>query len=160
VRSAVTGVGVASMLGLAACSDLFGGHRPRVVVSVDAPAAAAGRLVLQADIGGRRVRVTSVRPGVERASVEVRGPRLGAVPVRVTLETAAGENLGAVTFTHRLERDNAHWVSGLVATRRPVGHCIGEVVATPLRAVATAAGLTASDSLFVMYGRIPEGAVC
>ena len=83
----------------------------------------------------------------------MRGPRYGEVPVRVTLLAASGDTLTAVHFSQRFQRDHQHWLSALVGRHRPVGHCIGSLAASPL-------GAGAADTLFVMYGSIPEDAIC
>lgn len=135
----------------AACSSPSGPDAPRISVSLDLQAPITPAPVLAADIGGRRVEVPPAARAGE-SGVEVRGPRYGEVPVRAALVGAAGDTLAAVAFTHRLARGAGHWVSALVGRHRPQGHCIGSVAVAPLRG--------ASDTLFVMYGSIPDGAVC
>jgi hypothetical protein len=46
-----------------------------------------------------------------------------------------------------------HWVAALVGPQRPLGICIGAVVTSPLT-------VGSADTLFVMYGNIPDGAIC
>jgi hypothetical protein len=150
VRPAVAAL---ALLVAAACDDGPGANRPPLAVSVTLSAATLVPPTFVAEVGGVRVRTTARAVPQMPAEVQVRAPRLGEVPARVALLGAAGDTLAAATFTHRFERGARHWISGWVGTRRPVGLCLGWVVATPLRG-------STPDSLFVSYGWLPEGAVC
>jgi hypothetical protein len=108
--------------------------------------------MLRADIGGRQVELASPDPGAGR-STDIRGRRYGPAPVRVALVTTDGDSLALVEFSQQFQRDHNHWVAALVGQYRPVGHCIGNLVVAPLRDGGT-------DTLFVMYGSLPERAVC
>lgn len=132
---------------LAACSDLTSPNHPRLSVSMSASSATYAGRVFLTDIGGLRVRVA------EAQSKAVRAPRLGEVPVQAVLISAAGDTLASVAFVHEFARSSQHWIAGVVATRRPVGMCVGAQVAAAVRGSAT-------DSLFVEHGSIPDGAVC
>jgi hypothetical protein len=113
------------------------------------------------DVGGRRATVqlhqAGSRPGL---TTEIHGPRYGDVPVRVTLLSGDGEPLATVTFTQLFERGNNHWVSAVVGSQRPLGFCMGTVEVAPLPATAFPEATDAPDTLFVMHGSIPKGAVC
>jgi len=146
-------IAVAAALALAGCGDTLGLVGPRISVSLGVERVLPGTPWLHADIGGQRVEVAPNSPGAPRAERELRGPRYGTVPVKVALVTAAGDTMAKVEFNQDFTRDHNHWVSGQVGQQRPEGHCIGTVVATPLRN-------TPADSLFVMYGAIPQGAIC
>jgi len=50
-------------------------------------------------------------------------------------------------------RGDNHWVAALVGSQRPGRHCIGTLAVAPLRGGG-------ADTLFVMYGSIPDGAIC
>jgi hypothetical protein len=139
------------------CSVALGPAGPDVAVSLYllpgvAAAPAARPALFRADIGGRRVDVPAPDAG-PRSDVDVRGPRYGDVPVRVTLLAASGDTLATAAYTQRFERDHDHWVAAMVGAERPVGHCIGTLSVVPLRTAGR-------DTLFLMHGRIPKGAIC
>jgi hypothetical protein len=69
------------------------------------------------------------------------------------LANVRGDTLGSASFTHRFESDRRHWISAQLDTTRPVGFCFGELLAIPLSPART-------DSMYVMFGSIPEGAIC
>jgi hypothetical protein len=138
------------VLVLAGCPDLFGPGGPKLSVALNLQQPVTPAPILQADVGGRRVELRATSSSEVRT--EVRGPRYGEVPVRVALLAAAGDTLGSAAFSQLFQRDHAHWVVALVGMLRPRGHCIGELAVIPVRGTA--------DTLFVMYGSIPEGAVC
>lgn len=156
-RSLLSLLGVASTLALAGCSDVLGVGGPKIVVSVAKQSGAGDPLLLQADIGGRRVEVESPRTldDYDDGYREVRGPRFGDVPVRATVLTESRDTLATVEFTQGFQRGERHWISAMVGPDRPDGFCLGTVVAAPLRTAPAGA-----DSLFVMYGGMPEHAVC
>lgn len=110
--------------------------------------------VLRTDIGGkRRVELATDAARGRHASTDVRGDQYGNVPVRVMLLTASGDSVAAVSFFQDFHRGYQHWVAALVGPQRPLGICTGAVVASPLTVGNT-------DTLFVMYGNIPDDAVC
>jgi hypothetical protein len=148
---------VASTLAAAGCSDVLGIGGPRIVVSVAKQSGVGDPLLLQADIGGRRVEVESPRTldDYDDRYREVRGPRFGDVRVHATVLTAGRDTLATVEFTQGFRRGDRHWISAVVGPDRPEGFCIGDLVAAPLRTAPAGA-----DSLFVMYGGIPENAIC
>lgn len=109
--------------------------------------------LLRSDIGGRHVDLAADPAHGGHASVDVRGPRYGNVPVNVTLFTASGDSIVAVSFSQDFQHGFRHWVAALVGSQRPLGICTGTVLAAPV----TAGG---ADTLYVMYGKIPDGAIC
>lgn len=147
IRTIVSAV---AALALSGCSDLLGPGAPTLSVSLSLERWTTPAPVLHADVGGKRLVVHATSSS--GSGTELRGPRYGEVPVRVSLLTAAGDTLGSVAFSQRFQRGHLHWVSAVLGVRRPAGHCIGAQTATPVRGTA--------DTLFVMYGGIPEGAVC
>ncbi len=147
-------------LPLAGCGNLLGSEGPRISVSLARELPLTAPLVLLADIGARRVHLTVPEQGSGQASAEAGVSRYGDVPVRVTLRTLAGDSLAAVAFTQRFERDHRHWVSAQVGRRRPTGHCIGNVVLTPLRSGMLSGASAEPDTLYVMYGSIQKDAIC
>lgn len=156
-RSLLSMLAVASTLALAGCSDVLGIGGPKIVVSVARQSNVGDPLLLQAAIGGRRVEVESPRTldDYDDGYREVRGPRFGDVPVHATVLTTSRDTLATVEFTQTFRRGERHWISAVVGPDRPDGFCIGNIVAAPLRTAPAGA-----DSLFVMYGGIPEDAIC
>lgn len=156
-RGQLSMLGVAGTLALAGCSDVLGLGGPKIVVSVARQSNGGDPLLLQADIGGRRVEVESPRTldDYDEEYREVRGPRFGDVRVQATVLTASRDTLATVEFTQGFRRGDQHWISAVVGPNRPEGFCIGDMVAAPLRTAPAGA-----DSLFVMYGGLPEGAIC
>lgn len=144
---------IACTLALAGCESLLGVGGPVIVVSLGMQGTVEAPLFLRADIGGRQVEVQSRILGDDRAFTEGHGPRYGEVPVRATVLSASRQELATVSFTQEFRRGNRHWLSALVGQQRPEGFCIGAVAAAPLRTGG-------ADSLFVMYGGMPEDAVC
>jgi len=132
---------------LTGCSDATSPDRPPVSVSMSISSATNTGRVLITDIGGLRVRVP------EAQSKELHAPRLGEVPVKAVLVSTSGDTLASVAFVQEFVRSSHHWIAGVVATQRAVGMCVGAQVAAPVMGSAT-------DSLFVQYGSIPDGAVC
>lgn len=117
--------------------------------------------VMRVDIGGRRVTIefyqVGSRPGL---TTEIHGPRYGDVPVHATLVSRGGDRLASVEFTQRFERGSNHWVTAIVGLQRPGGHCIGTLEVAPLPANAFPESGGVPDTLFVMHGSIPKGAIC
>ena len=145
---------------LLACSGLFSPDGPEIAISADLDRAVAEPPVVRMDIGGKRVTVSPATDEMPARSREIRGPRYGAVPVLVSLIGADGDSLAAVAFTHHLARDNDHWVSAIIGLHRPGGFCLGSLALKPLRANAFPESSATPDTLFVVYGGIPKGAIC
>ena len=77
-----------------------------------------------------------------------------AATVNVHLDLATGEVTEAVTWTP--QEDWQYGVTSVVAMHRPQGLCFSIVHATPLPATPN---ITA-DTLFILQGGLPKGAVC
>jgi hypothetical protein len=151
-RAAIASIAsTAAVLALAGCSDPVSPGGPKLSVGLYLQQPTAPSSVFRADIGGQLVELRAA--GFAESRKEVRGSRYGDVPIRATLLTAAGDTLASVAFDQRFELDHAHWVVARVGQRRPIGHCIGTLTVAPLRGAS-------SDTLFVTYGRIPDGAIC
>lgn len=146
--------GALVVAGAVGCSNLTDSDEPDVGISFErfGTSAIAG-LTLGTDLGGRPVTLAAAPNERDRAQVAVRGPSYGAVPVRVALLSAAHDTLASVAFSQTFSRGNHHWVGGVVSVQRPLGTCVGSVAAAPIKG-------RAADSLFVMYGGLPAGAVC
>ena len=150
LRHAATFVG---MVGAVGCSDLFGPSGPPITLSFDVQSVAGTALVLRNDIGGQRVELAADQAHGGHASIDVRGGRYGNVPVHVTLLMASGDSVTAISFSQDFQHGYHHWVAARVGRQRPLGICVGTVMAAPIAAGST-------DTLYVMYGGIPDGAVC
>lgn len=151
IRRPITLVGLVALVG---CSDLFGLKGPEITVSLDVQPAVGTAFVLRTDIGGKqRVELTTDATRGRHASTDVRGDQYGNVPVRVMLLTASGDSIAAASFFQDFRHGYQHWVAALVGPQRPFGICTGAVVASPLTVGRT-------DTLFVMYGNIPQNAIC
>lgn len=138
---------------LAACTNLFGPDGPKTSVSLDLQRSMEPLPELRVWIDGQRIETLADVPGGGPAVVTIHGPRYGSVPVRVVLASTAGDTLATAEFMQEFRRGDLHWIAAEVGPRRPLGHCIGTLLVTPLRAQI-------ADTLFVMHGGIPEGAVC
>ena len=162
-RRALHAARAAALLGVAlfGCSRSLGSDGPEFSLSGLMERSIAEPPKLRVDIGGRTATVplyqAAFRPGI---STEIHGPRYGHVPVHVTLLSSDGEHLASVTFTQLFERDNNHWVAAVVGVHRPGGHCIGTLEVAPLPASAFPETSGVPDTMFVMHGRIPKGAIC
>jgi hypothetical protein len=77
-----------------------------------------------------------------------------AATVKVHLELATAEVTEIVSWTP--QEDWQYGVTSVVATHRPQGFCFSIVHATPLPATAN----STADTLFILQGGLPKGAVC
>ena len=147
-RLIVTG---AALFAVPACNGFLGSdHRP-VEVSMTLQRSWDRPPVFEAEIGGRRVQVTGHLDGQRTVRI-IQAPRSGELPVTVRLLDADGGTLASTQYTQLFESKTTHWVAVSVGTRRPLGICIGELLALPTR--------FPTDTVFVMYGSIPDDAVC
>lgn len=148
-------------LALLGCSVFTGSGGPDISVHALMTRTVAQPPLLQVDVAWRRVTIEAdlngFRPG---RSTQIHGPRYGDVPVRVTLLSSEGESLGAVEFVQDFARDNNHWVTALIGTRRPEGFCYGVLEIVPLPVGAFPESGAVQDTLFVTHGRIPKDAIC
>lgn len=148
-------------LPLLGCSVFTGSGGPDISLHALVTRTVAQAPLLQVDVAWRRVTIEAdlngFRPG---RSTEIHGPRYGEVPVRVALLSSEGDSLAAVEFVQDFARDNNHWVTALIGTHRPGGFCIGTLEVVPLPVGAFPESGAVQDTLFVMHGRIPKGAIC
>lgn len=145
----------AALLATSACSDIIGGG-PQVAVSLRVEAGVALPVVLEVDHDGQRVRLEATTAAAT-PRMDIVANRYGEAPVRLMLSAAGEAPLATVELTHSLHRGSTHWVSTLVGRQRPQGHCYG---ALGVVALAPRAGQTVPDTMFVMYGSLPRGAIC
>ena len=138
---------------VAGCSNPFSPDSPKLWVSLGVQTPALSTTVFRAQVGSRNVTVPAPPAGTPYAETQVVAPRYGSVPVQATLLTASGQTLASVQFSQDFRRGETHWITATVGTARPIGFCIGTLAVAPLNAAG-------SDTLFVTYGSIPDGAVC
>jgi hypothetical protein len=147
---------IPALLLLPGCS-LTGPEQPDLSISlqseVDLPPGAVFRVI----IDGRTHDLELGSERDTRYSIDRRAPRAGEFAVAASLVNASQTTLAAASFVQEYVPDADHWVSAWVGERRPFGHCIGTLVPIPIVVPLVAAR---ADSMFVMYGRIPKGAVC
>lgn len=154
VRCRLVCVLLAGLTGMGAgCGDLFGPDGPDVTVSLEAPPPTVVARALRIAIGDQSIDVPAPTTGGARAERHVRATGFGTQSVQVLLVGPAGDTLAAAAFAQDFERHAQHWVAGLVGRQRPLGTCVGTVAAAPVRGGA-------ADTLFVMYGGLPDGAIC
>lgn len=137
-----------------ACSPLLGPDRPELSISLNSEAALPTSSVFQVVVGGR---AHDLVLGPEGGSTRVRAPRTGELDVTVRLLDPTGTAWAEASFTQRFQVSHLHWISAHVGEHRPVGHCIGTLIALPLSLPRSGSDV---DSAFVMYGSIPRGAIC
>ena len=146
---------------LLGCTGLFEPDEPDISASAYLQRSSAVTLpTVRVEIGNRRAQLSPAHTSASQATAKIRGVSFGEVPTRVLLLSASGDSLAAAEFTHRIERRHQHWVSALIGPQRPLGHCIGTLIATPVRADSSAGTSLGNDTLFVTYGSLPRGSIC
>src|SRR5688572_7450454 len=151
-HGSIAGLAILLALTIGGC-DLLDPSGPLISVSYSPHPSLDVPTELRVVISGRRVQIPASTGATAPRAVQIRGHWYGETPTRVALLDAEGDTLAAVAFTHHLSRNSDHWVSARVGIERPLGFCIGTIAAARLRAPS-------ADTLFVMYGGIPEGAIC
>ena len=134
-----------------ACLEGFGLRDSDVTVSLAMSRAWESPPILHVYIEGRPPVSLAGRRDGQRVEREIE-PRLGSRLVAVLVVNAEGDTLASTRYSQSFERGKSHWVATIVGEARPIGHCIGVLLAIPLR--------SAPDTAFVMYGSLPQGAVC
>lgn len=137
-----------------ACNPLDEG--PAVSISAYADVALPPGHVFEVTIAGVRHEVQMGSDRHTRYEINREAPRTGQLDVTARLRGPAGVSRAEGTFRQRFQDGSNHWVAGHVGTHRPVGHCIGSLLAIGIDP-APAAG---ADTLFILYGGIPNDAVC
>lgn len=145
---AMTGILFAAL----GCSSVFGPDGPELSLSLSTETGVEGIGSFRVEVGGE-----SFEPVETGASREVRAPRDGRLQVRAVVFDEADEALASVEFEQDFRERHSHWVSGRVGLTRPTFFCVGTVRAAPLEVRGES---QVPDTLFVMYGSLPEGAVC
>ena len=154
---------LAMLAGLASvgCSRSLGSDGPDISISGHLDRSVLEPPTLHVEIGRREtifhLHELGSRPVMSR---EIHGPRYGDVPIHVALVAGNGTPLAAVEFVQEFERGSNHWVTAVVGLHRPGGHCIGTLEVAPLPANAFPETTGGPDTLFVMHGSIPKGAIC
>lgn len=119
----------------------------------------ADRALLRVVVGaGPRARellgqnFTPVRDGTARSgALEV--PGSGELPVRVALVGATGDTLATARVVLTLHPNWSYDIMAQAGGRRREGMCVGRITAVPIRA-------DGADTLFVIAGGLPKGAMC
>ena len=134
---------------LSSCSGLLGLGGPDLTVTLTTGAhvAVGAPLVLDVRVGASSFRMTTL------GEIEVEAPGEGNHPVFVTLLDSAADTSAHARFNQTFDDDWLHWITVQLGGPRPLGFCIGEVLALPAREEP-------GDTTFLMYGSIPRGAVC
>lgn len=108
---------------------------------------------LHVSINGHRVVIQAPAAPSQRSEGVLNAEGLGALPVRVVLVSGGVDTIAAVAFTRSFERDFEYGMGADVARVRPIGLCIGTILAAPLRS-------RPGDTLFVSISGLPKDAVC
>jgi hypothetical protein len=146
-------VGLLLAVAAAGCSSLFGPSGPRIQVSLIVQQSAVGVSSLTVDVGGHSVSLRAADTVGKRVDAILEAPEYGSQPVQVHLLTSAGDSLAAVAFSQSFQRRWTYGIGAVVSRVRPFGACVGTIRATALRT-------SPADTLFVMFGGLPSGAVC
>ena len=139
----------ASVVGACSSTDPLG---PVVGVSIDARRSPVLPTTLRVEIG-----TTSAALHADATSMAAQGRMhvfgYGTKPVMVTLLGSQWETLATVSFTEDLQPGYDYGIGGFVSRSRPLGLCYNN-------ASAVARSTSPGDTLFVLYGGVPKGAVC
>jgi hypothetical protein len=84
-------------------------------------------------------------------------PGTGELRVFVALVTAPADTLGQLTVSIPLQSRFHYGVMVLPGGARPAGICVGQIAQAPVRRPGS---VTATDTLWVAYAGLPEGAIC
>jgi len=149
LRCAAIVIGVSG----ASCSALTGPSGPEISVSLTVQSPSASGAALLVTVGERDVSLRASASPSQRSDASLERGKFGTLPVRVVLLSSSADTLATVAFSQTFERGYTSWIGSFVSHARPLGFCTGTVVGAPLRTAP-------SDTLFVMYGGIPKGAIC
>ena len=144
--SVLTGV----MIGGCSSVDPFG---PSIQVSLVGQQPIALDPVLEVEVGSSRISLRGADVPLGRANgvIHVRG--YDEQPARVTMLSGQSDTLASVGWSLNLQPGYEYGIAALVTRTRPMGTCVGSVIATPLRN-------SPSDTLFVMYVAMRRGGIC
>ena len=148
-------------LGSSACGT---GPYARLQLGYSAPGQYASTSLYRADVAqsgysqvvhGSSMQSQALPSGYLSATSRAIRLRAGdAATVNVHLALPTGEVTEAVTWTP--QEDWQYGVTAVVATHRPQGFCLSIVHARPLPATLN----STADTLFILQGGLPKGAVC
>jgi hypothetical protein len=152
-RAWLVAVTITIGVGVVSCSVPFGpsGATVSVSLAMQQPSASAPRLLVS--VGERVVSLRASDTLFRTVDTKLETTQFGSFPVKVTLMDGGADTLATMAYTQTFERGSKSWIASYVSRTRPVGFCTGTVLAAPLRNASR-------DSLFVMYGSLPEGAIC
>jgi hypothetical protein len=145
---------LAAAFGLFACS-IFRPEAPDLSISVQPEVSVPSSTAFHVTVGGRNFEL-QLGPERIRYAIKSHAPQTGELPVSVALRSPTNTTVAEAAFNQVYEEGSNHWVAGNIGTRRPIGHCIGTLLAVPITPPITAGG----DTLFIMYGSIPKDAIC
>jgi hypothetical protein len=149
-----------ALLAATGCSDLFGSSGPEVYLSLDAQRALPAPVTLRVEANGRATELAASVPVDEQPPTYYKPGRYGDTPVQLELRSASGALIAELEFTQEYRRDHSHWLVVGLGTSRPIGLCIGTLTAIALPPGALDGNPASADSMFVMRGSLPDGAVC
>ena len=138
------------------CASISGAENSDVSVSLFSEFVLPPAHTFRVTVDGQRIDLP-LGTSADRNSLTREAPAAGDRPVTAELVDSRGVVLSGISFTQQYFDDRNHWVAAHLGARRPIGHCIGSLLATPLPA---SIARTSADSLFVMFGSLPRGAVC
>ena len=145
-------IAVAAVLAVAGCSLVSQSDGPVISTSLNVGPTGTQPLRLVINIDGRQNELFADEANSWHTALDVNAVHTGAQPVTVMLRAANGDSLAGASFTENYQSANSYWIAGVVNTRRPVGFCLGAVIVRPLAGRA--------DTLFILHGGLPNGAIC
>lgn len=139
---------------LGACSSPNDPTGPRIEVSLLVHVPTALSSTLHVDVGSSDVSLRAPDALFQSATTSLHVTGYGEKQVRLTLiGDDHSDTLATVAFSENLRAGYQYGIGAVVSRARPLGTCAGTVVATPLRN-------SPSDTLFVAYLGLPNGALC
>jgi len=145
-RSGIVGGTVMLALAAAACSDLLGLGNSEVDLALRVDASIGYPVRLEVTIDGRTFQLDAE----ETRTVEVGG---SGAQQTLALLLSGTDTLAADAAAQTFPENSDNWLHAWVGGPRPVGLCLGAVSAAALSGHAP-------DSVFVLRGNLPKGAVC
>lgn len=138
----------------AACSSPGDPTGPRLEISllVHQPAGLSSTLHVAVGTSEASLRSPDTLFRLAATSLHVTG--YGEKQMQVTLISSNhSDTLATVRFSENLRAGYQYGIGAVVSRMRPLGTCVGTVMATPLRN-------SPGDTLFVAYAGLPQGAIC
>ena len=141
-------------LGAAACTSPGDPTGPRFEVSLLVHQPAGLSSTLHVDVGTSEASLRSPDTLFRLTATSLHVTGYGEKQVQVTLISSNhSDTLATVRFSENLRAGYQYGIGAVVSRVRPLGTCVGTVMATPLRN-------SPGDTLFVAYAGLPQGAIC